>query len=375
MSRHPDLLIVGAGVIGAACAMHAAERGMRVLVLERGRPAGGATAAGMGHIVVMDDSPAQMALTSLSRSLVNALGADLPGAVEHDRCGTLWIAADRADLAQAHARCALYRSQGVAAELLDGRQLAAAEPALRSGLSGALLVPDDGVLYQPALVRWMLHRAGVAGAELRTGADVQSVGPTGATTSAGFVAAGAVLVAAGIGSVQLLPRLPVLPRKGHLAVTAPGQTMVRHQLVELGYLQSAHALSASSVAFNVQPRRRGQLLIGSSRELAGHDASVNRQVLGSMLARAAAFMPALAQQPILRVWTGFRPATPDKLPLIGHSHDHDGVWVATGHEGLGITTALGTAAVVTALLLGEAPPIDATAFDPDGRVAFAGQQA
>jgi glycine/D-amino acid oxidase-like deaminating enzyme len=365
VTRAPDLIIVGAGVVGAACAMYAAEAGLDVLVLERALPAGCGTAAGMGHNVAMDDSPAQLALTAFSRSLLANLATELPPAVEYERCGTIWVAAAAGELDAARAKCELYHGHGLHAELLDTRSLASAEPHLRPGLAGGVLVPDDGVLYQPVFTRWLLDRARQAGAVVRSGVAVHSLSRHGVLSSTGPMAGGATLVAAGTDTSELLPVLPIIPRKGHLAVTSRVPGIVRHQLVELGYLRSAHAMTRSSVAFNVQPRHTGQLLIGSSRELAGPDRSVNHEVLGQMLARAVSFMPVMANIEVLRVWTGMRPATADGLPFIGRAPDRDGVWVASGHEGLGITTALGTGAMIAALLTGAEPPIDAVPFSPD----------
>jgi glycine/D-amino acid oxidase-like deaminating enzyme len=134
--------------------------------------------------------------------------------------------------------------------------------------------------------------------------------------------------------------------------------------VELGYLRSAHSMTASSVAFNVQPRATGQLLIGSSRELVGWNPAVNSTMVGRMLRRATDFIPALARLRAVRTWTGFRPATPDKLPLIGSWSPSPGLWIAAGHEGLGITTALGTGRLIADLMLGRRPPIDPAPFDP-----------
>lgn len=372
MTRTPDLIVVGAGVVGAACAMYAAQRGLAVLVLDAGSPAGGATSAGMGHIVVMDDSPAQLELTAYSRGLLAGLELELPHSAEYQRCGTLWVAATEAELDDARIKCALYQSQGLRAELLDAAALAGAEPSLRPGLAGALLVPDDGVLYQPAFTRWLLQRAVRSGASVRTGVQVQSLARHGVQSTDGLVAGGAVLVAAGVDTVRLLPSLPIVPRKGHLAVTARLPGLVHHQLVELGYVRSAHVMSGESVAFNVQPRRTGQLLIGSSRELVGCEMSINRELLGRMLERAVSFMPRLTQIDVLRVWTGLRPATPDKLPFIGRCRDRENTWAAAGHEGLGITTALGTGALVAALLAGDVAPISPEPYRLDRALEPAG---
>ncbi len=210
------------------------------------------------------------------------------------------------------------------------------------------------------------------GAVVREHCDVVSVasgsvvvrGERGDKGTSERIACGVIVNAAGIDAPRLTPGLAVIPRKGHLVITERHAGVCHHQLVELGYLTSAHTMNAESTAFNVQPRPTGQLLIGSSRELVGRDASVNRRVLGRMLARAVEFIPSLAQATALRVWTGFRPATPDSLPLIGAWPGARGVWVAAGHEGLGITTATGTAAIIAAGILGTASPLDASAFDP-----------
>jgi glycine/D-amino acid oxidase-like deaminating enzyme len=128
------------------------------------------------------------------------------------------------------------------------------------------------------------------------------------------------------------------------------------------------------VAFNVQPRRTGQLLIGSSREFGAESAEVNHALLGAMLSRAQSYLPGISGLEAIRVWTGFRAATPDKLPLIGVWPGDESVWLATGHEGLGITTSLGTAELLVAALLGERPEIPAEPYSP-GRFAAGAEQA
>jgi glycine/D-amino acid oxidase-like deaminating enzyme len=102
------------------------------------------------------------------------------------------------------------------------------------------------------------------------------------------------------------------------------------------------------VAFNVQPRQTGQILIGSSRQYGNEDSAVDQPMLATMLQRATIYLPALASLSVLRVWTGFRAATPDKLPLIGPFPGDPTLWLATGHEGLGITSALATAELLAA---------------------------
>src|SRR5688500_17028799 len=99
-----DVAIIGAGIVGAACAASLSASGLRVLVLESNGIATGTTAAGMGHIVLMDDSEPQMALTGYSRKLWNELGRELPADSEYDHCGTIWIAADDEEMAEVGAK-------------------------------------------------------------------------------------------------------------------------------------------------------------------------------------------------------------------------------------------------------------------------------
>ena len=246
--------------------------------------------------------------------------------------------------------------------MLDAAALRKAEPQLRPGLVGALRVPGDRVLYPPAAAHVCLEQARLRGAEVWTGSDVEAIEPGRARCGGRWLEADVVVNAAGARAPRLVPGLPIVPRKGHLVITDRYPGLLRHQVVELGYLKSAHAHTRESVAFNVQPRRTGQLLVGSSRELVGWDDSLNRPLRARMLRRATGYLPALARLHALRTWVGFRPATPDGLPLVGMWEP--GLWVAAGHEGLGITTAPGTAALLAALVLGQAPPIDPAPFDP-----------
>jgi D-hydroxyproline dehydrogenase subunit beta len=262
LSTKPDILIVGAGIVGAACAAECARAGLNVLVLDRGPIGGGTTAAGMGHLVVMDDSPAQFALTAYSRRLWHQLAPQLPASVEYDPCGTMWIAADEQEMAEVRRKEAHYRERGVRVEVLDGPALAQAEPNLRRDLVGGLCVPDDAVLYPPSAAGFLLKQACADGAEVRTGVEVRSLLPEGGALlgDGSRLAAGIAVNAAGPWSPVLSPDLPVRKRKGHLVITDRYPGFVRHQIVELGYLKSAHAVASDSVAFNIQPRKTGQML-------------------------------------------------------------------------------------------------------------------
>ncbi len=359
-----EVVIAGAGIVGAACARMLTEAGVSVTVIEPSVVGGAATAAGMGHIVVMDDSEAQFALTNYSRDLWNKLSAEMPDDVEYEQRGTLWVAADAEEMDAVRSKYEFYSARGVRTSVISAPELASAEPNLRPGLAGGLLVPDDAVVYAPRAAAWLLKQAVAQGARLLR-AEVSSFQNTGVTLADGtHVKADKIVCAAGEQAIRWFPDLDVKPRKGHLAITNRYPAFVNHQLIELGYLKNAHGVNEDSVAFNVQPRATGQVLIGSSRQFGQTHSAVDHHILQRMLARAVSYMPSLAGLEVIRTWTGFRAATSDHLPIIGQHPEHSNVYLATGHEGLGITTSLGTAHLITAAILGTAAAIPAAPYLP-----------
>jgi len=364
-SKTYDVVIIGAGIVGSACAAECANEGLTVAIVEAGIIGGGATAAGMGHLTVMDDSEAQFALTRYSQQLWDQMSDALPREVEHDACGTIWVAVDDEEMAEVRRKHAFYTNRGVPTEILDAQRLRHSEPNLRDALAGGLLVPEDAVLYPPCAARFLMQRAQQHGAKLFLGSRVSAFGEGHVRLSDGVELTGQRIVnAAGACSAELTPGIDVKKRKGHLVITDRYPAFLRHQLVELGYLKSAHSVASDSVAFNVQPRRTGQILIGSSRQFGAEHKEVDQQMIVRMLQRAQEYMPALGQLSAIRIWTGFRAATPDKLPLIGPWPGDPSLFLATGHEGLGITTSLATARILVDQITGANPEIPIEPYLP-----------
>jgi len=360
-----DVAVVGTGIVGAACADELARRGLRVVAIGEDIVGSGATAAGMGHIVVMDDSQAQFALTRYSQQLWQELRRELPDVVEYEQCGTIWVAADEEEMIEVQRKHAYYGERRVPTKVLDAKELQNLEPNFRTGMAGALLVPEDGVLYPPCAALFLMERAQACGAKLMLGAKVERIGDGTVRLADGTEISAEIIVnAAGASATDLTPGLDIKKRKGHLVITDRYPGFVRHQLVELGYLKSAHSTTGDSVAFNVQPRRTGQILIGSSRQYGAEYKEVDNAILVRMLQRAQEYLPGLSHMSSVRTWTGFRAATPDKLPLIGPWTGDKSVFLATGHEGLGITTSLGTARILADQISGTKSEIPVEAYLP-----------
>jgi glycine/D-amino acid oxidase-like deaminating enzyme len=313
----------------------------------------------------MDDSEAQFALTRYSQRLWQELRSELPDDVEYEQCGTIWVAVDEEEMAEVTRKNEYYGQRGVPTEVLDAKRLRELEPNLREGMAGGLLVPEDVVLYPPCGARFLMERAQSRGATLRLGDTVVAIDEGRVRLGDGSeFTSGLVVNAGGAWATDLTPGIEIKKRKGHLVITDRYPGFLRHQLVELGYLKSAHSVASDSVAFNVQPRRTGQILIGSSRQYGAEHKDVDNDMVVRMLRRAQAYMLGLGRMSAVRTWTGFRAATPDKLPLIGPWPGDTSVFLATGHEGLGITTSLATARILVDQVAGTNPEIPIEPYLP-----------
>src|SRR6185503_207868 len=363
-ARDYDVIVAGGGIVGAACALACAQAGLHIALVEHDIIGGGATAAGMGHIVVMDDSEAQFALTRRSQQLWHDLAKHLPMTAEFETTGTIWVATDEEEFAEAERKHQYLLQRAVPSRMLSAAELAVAEPNLRVGVAGGLLVSEDAVVYPPVVALHLARQLHCLDAEVILGHISQFAQGEAQLTDGTRLRAPRLVNALGANSPEITPGIPLKKRKGHLAITDRYPGFVRHQLVELGYLKSAHSTTSDSVAFNVQPRQTGQILIGSSRQYGNEDPVVNQAILSSMLQRAELYMPAIGELNVIRIWTGFRAATPDKLPLIGPHPGDPTLWLATGHEGLGITTALATAELLACAFNGNVSPIESGPYLP-----------
>lgn len=354
------VIVVGGGIVGTAIAAELARQGYDILLITDRGIGRGATAAGMGHLVALDGIEGKLALTLNSLEIWEDL--DLSEDCERNVCGTLWVAEEEEEMELAISIQQRLNHRGISSHSVDPEHLIKLEPELREGLAGGLVVTSDSVIYPPNAANLFWRWARDLGAS-KIEAEVVELRPQCVMLANGTQhEADWVVVATGDRTGNLLPSLPTYPRKGHLLITACGAPFLQHQVVELGYGKTTESHDSVSVACNVQPRPKGQVLIGSSRQEGCHDSSVEPSVLDRMLHRAVDFFPRLGDLTALRSWTGFRAATPDGAPIIGILEP--GLAVATGHEGLGVTQAPGTARLLNQLLAGETCDIDPAPFDP-----------
>jgi glycine/D-amino acid oxidase-like deaminating enzyme len=397
-----DVVIVGAGVIGAACAYYTARAGLTVTVVDRGSVAGGTTGAGEGNLLVSDRAPGpELCLALLSVRLWRELAADLDGAFEYEPKGGLVVAGTEATLGGLREFAARQRAGGAAAlEVAGPAELAGYEPHLAPGFPGGMFYPQDAQV-QPMLAAAHLLRAArerygtrlltgvtvtgfltsggrITGVRTGPGAAENSAGENGgggSASGAGEIRAGAVVNAAGTwgGDTARLAgvHLPIRPRRGFILVTEPltalaGTPLIRHKVYTAQYMANVASdeagLETSAV---IESTRAGTVLIGASRERVGFDRTISLPVLRRLARQAISLFPALAEVTAIRAYCGFRPYSPDHLPVIGADPRAPGLLHACGHEGGGIGLAAATGYLISQVLTGASPDIDLAPFRPD----------
>ncbi|WP_059045328.1 NAD(P)/FAD-dependent oxidoreductase [Streptomyces acidiscabies] len=369
-----DVVVVGAGMVGAACALYAARAGLDVVVVDRGPVAGGTTGAGEGNLLVSDKEPGpELELALLSARLWTDLAQEHGPAYEYEPKGGLVVASTPESLTALTELAEAQRAAGVTATHVSSDELPSLEPYLAPGLAGGVLYPQDAQVM-PTLATAHLLRA--SGARVETGRTVTEIlrAPDGAVrgvrTDRGDLHAPAVVNAAGTwgGEVAALAgvHLPVLPRRGFVLVTEALPRRIRHKVYAADYVadvaSDSAALQTSPV---VEGTAAGPVLIGASRERVGFDRSFALPVVRSLAAGATRLFPFLAQVRAMRTYLGFRPYLPDHLPAIGADLRAPGLYHACGHEGAGIGLATGTGHLLAQLLGGQRPDLDLTPFRPD----------
>ncbi len=376
-----DVIIVGAGIIGAACARALASAGVGVTVIDRGTTAGGTSSACEGNLLVSDKGPghelvlAQYA-ASLWRSTVTELREQLGDgfpSVEFDPKGGVVVATTAAGAGSLLGFVAGQRLAGVDARVIDASEARGLEPDLTARIEAAVYYPEDAQVQPAIATEALMASARLYGARLLENTRV--LGPLldsagsliGVTTPAGELRGRRVLVAAGPWSGEVAGllgvRLPVRPRRGELLVTTRMRHRIFHKVYDADYVGAVGsddgALQTSSV---VESTGSGTVLIGSSRQLVGFDARLRVDVLSEIAAKAIRLFPFLADASVMRSYGGFRPFMPDHLPVISEDPRMPGLWYATGHEGAGIGLSVATADLILDLMLGRPTRIDAAPY-------------
>ncbi|MEY2634410.1 MAG: hypothetical protein RIS75_350 [Actinomycetota bacterium] len=369
-----DVVVIGAGVVGASCAHYLAEAGLQVLVLDRGAVASGTTGAGEGNILVSDkEIGAELELALYSNRLWRELTPHIARS-EFEVKGGIVVATSDVVLRRLREIADHQRAAGVEAIELDADQLHEQEPHLTRDVHGAVLYPQDSQVQPMLAAAQLVHRVDgritVATNTDVVGIDVSADGKVvGVSTSRGKVSTPIVVNAAGTWSGEIAAlagvHLPIMPRRGFILVTTPMPPMVHHKVYTAEYLANVasdnEGLETSTV---VEGTHAGTILIGASRERVGFDRTINYEVLSKLAAGAISIFPFLRDVKLLRTYGGFRPYCPDHLPVIGPDERVPGLYHACGHEGAGVGLAPASGKLIADSVMGLHAEVSLHPFRP-----------
>jgi glycine/D-amino acid oxidase-like deaminating enzyme len=367
-----DVIVIGAGIIGAACALALSEAGLEVLVIDRSTITSGTTSAGEGNILISDKEPGpELALAQRSRAAWFEISARIGGGFELEDKGGLVVSRNPDGIMKLKQFAHQQRSSGVEALEVDEQYLRELEPYLSPDISFGIHYPEDAQCQPMLATAQMLREVRRLGGRVRECEEVLVIERVGAdlsvSTNHGHYTSPIVVNAAGTwaGEIAKLAgsHLPIAPRRGLILVTAPAPSIVGRKVYDADYVANVASgdadLQSSAV---VESTKSGTILIGASRERIGYDSSLDVDILRRLAKQAIALFPILAKIDLLRAYSGFRPYAPDHLPVIGEDPLIPGLFHAAGHEGAGIGLAPATAELILAAVTRQAPFMDPSPF-------------
>ena len=382
--RDADVIIIGGGIIGSSVAWQLQKLGKQVLVLERKDVASGAAGATDGVVGYHTKKPGQqMDLAVQSIAMFRTLGEELGEEIEYGlEAGGMQPVEDKMQWDILSEIVAEQCRSGVDIRMISRDEACAIEPQLSPDIYGALYSPTGGKINPLKLTMAYAHAAKRLGAKYQTETEITGFlladgAVKGVHTDKGDYYADVIVNACGAwaGRVAQLAGLdlPIKPRKGQLAVTEPvGPFMTatlqcaRYNVVKF----RPEAITDETVlrlgsSLSIEQQENGGMIIGGTREFVGFEEQNTFEAIEVMMKRAARFFPALKDVSVIRFFSGFRPFTPDGMPLLGPVKTLPGFYMAAGHEGDGIALSAITGKLVAEqIVFGQSSyPIDA--FSPN----------
>lgn len=343
-----DALVVGSGIIGSFAALALHERGLRVMVVDRGGLAPGTSRSSDGNLLCSDKSPGLMlSLSDQSLRQWSAFAERYGNDCEFDPKGSTVVARSAAEAEGLAELVRAQQAEGIHCRFLESGW-AAVEPHLGPDTVAIGHWPEDAQV-QPMLACYQIARVlQGAGVTYRFYEGIERLAPDDGgvtvTLSGGDqIRAGHVSLCTGVWTNEALEPLglsvPVQPRKGHIAVLERGNVQVNSKIADFGYQAAAESTevdeSAVQTAAIIEATRSGTILCGSSREFAGFDTSVDMTTVRKLLADCVGVVPDLERLRVIRAYAGLRPFSADGVPIIGPVPGAERLVVATGHEGAG----------------------------------------
>ena len=373
--KQADVIIVGAGMLGLSTAYHLTKKGRKVLILEKGAtPAAGSSGAGDGHIFHNSKMPGyhtNLGYTGgeMYPEIFDDLGTEC-GYTRHS--GSYLLCNDAREYEIVENATRQMQEGGMDIYMLNGDELRRREPYLSEELCGASYAPAGGKVDPLKLVfaycDWVTDHGAQILCEAPVDAFLISDGTVqGVRTPKGDFYADAVVDCAGSWSGFLGKKaglyVPVKPRKGQIVVTEGCAPMLHGPCATASFFcakfhpELMKLFKKMTMELNhgaaLEQTDSGTILIGATNEFADFDKRNTIEGVEWLIAEACRIMPALRNVHFIRSFSGFRPYTPDHLPIAGATQYLDHYYLATGFEGGGVSLSPVIGLMMSELICGE----------------------
>jgi glycine/D-amino acid oxidase-like deaminating enzyme len=367
-----DVVIIGAGIVGSMCAHYVSKTGLKTLVIDRGTVASGTTGAGEGNIMVSDKSPGpELELALISRDLWFEVADDVGNEFELVAKGGLSVS--RGDAGNLFALAESQINVGVQATKVAASEIRKLEPYISEAIQSGVHYSQDAQCQPMLAAAHILRISQKRGTNFIGHQEVLKI----ETLSQGLIVRTGeyeiecefVVNAAGTwaGEIAKLAgsELPIMPRRGFILVTAPLPHYVNHKVYDSDYVDNVASSDADlQTSTVIEGTKSGTILIGASRERVGFDRSIDVKVIKKLARQATSLFPILRSAQILRVYNGFRPYSPDHLPVIGPDSKIPRLLHCAGHEGAGIGLSAASGKLIAQIINGKAPLVNPEPFLP-----------
>jgi len=367
-----EVVIIGAGIVGAMCAYYVNRAGLKAIVIDRGTVASGTTGAGEGNIMVSDKSPGpELELALKSRDMWFEVAQDLGNEFELVAKGGL--AVSRGDASSLFELSNSQSVAGVQTKRVGPAEIQELEPFISKEIQNGVHYPQDAQCQPMLAAAHILRQLQRRGLEFIGHQEVLKIERKSeyltVRTSTLEIQSDFVVNAAGTwaGEIARLAgsELPIMPRRGFILVTAPLPKYVNHKVYDSDYVDNVASSDADlQTSTVIEGTQSGTILIGASRERVGFDKSISVSVIQRLARQATSLFPILAGAQLLRVYNGFRPYSPDHLPVIGADSLIPGLYHCAGHEGAGIGLSAASGKVIAQLIKNETPIVNPEPFSP-----------
>jgi len=384
MNKTTDIIVIGGGVIGSACAYYLAKEGQRVILIEKNDLASGASGACDQDIILQSKNPGiHLELALASAKMYPDLAQELDYDIEYENYGGMILIETPYELKIMEEFVIRQKALGLEVEILDYKEALKLQRGLSPHIVSFTYSPQDAHVNPIRLNLGFALRAQKHGAEILLATEITDVlvkndHIEGVKTSKGIIYAPIVINAAGawapIIAKMVGQDLPIEPRRGQIVVTEAVPRLIMGDVLSAQYIAAKYNPSLNQneaslskklgVGLSLSQTKKGNILIGATREFVGYDTRNTREGIREILKNAVRLIPVLKDINIIRTIAGLRPFTPDGLPILGPVNQLQGLYVAAGHEGDGIALAPLTGKIMTQLIIDGKSSLDVSALSP-----------